>query len=123
MAPMFYRNANAALIVFDITSAQTFESMQGWVLELKKNVDNPMVLCVVGNKIDLAKNRQVKTEKKSNIENRINCVTGEQRRGHPVRQKHRRHLPRVLRHAGSGNCDDRSYEDLDVILGRRVSLR
>jgi Ras-related protein Rab-21 len=59
MAPMFYRNANAALIVFDITSAQTFESMQGWVLELKKNVDNPMVLCVVGNKIDLAKNRQV----------------------------------------------------------------
>jgi Ras-related protein Rab-21 len=61
MAPMFYRNANAALIVFDITSAQTFESMQGWVLELKKNVDNPMVLCVVGNKIDLAKNRQVKT--------------------------------------------------------------
>jgi GTPase SAR1 family protein len=61
MAPMFYRNANAALIVFDITSVQTFESMQGWVLELKKNVDNPMVLCVVGNKIDLAKNRQVKT--------------------------------------------------------------
>ncbi|XP_068894013.1 uncharacterized protein [Tenebrio molitor] len=59
MAPMFYRNANAALIVFDITSVQTFESMQGWVLELKKNVDNPMVLCVVGNKIDLAKNRQV----------------------------------------------------------------
>lgn len=59
MAPMFYRNANAALIVFDITLKQSFESMQGWVFELKKNVDNPMVLCVVGNKIDLAKNRQV----------------------------------------------------------------
>jgi GTPase SAR1 family protein len=60
VAPTFYRNANAALIVFDITSVQSFESMQGWVLQLKKNVDNLMVLCVVGNKIDLAKNRQVK---------------------------------------------------------------
>ncbi|EFA06553.2 uncharacterized protein LOC661602 [Tribolium castaneum] len=59
MAPMFYRNANAALIVFDITLRQSFESMQGWVFELKQNVDNPMVLCVVGNKSDLAKNRQV----------------------------------------------------------------
>jgi Ras-related protein Rab-21 len=61
LVPTYYRDVNAALIVFDITSVQTFESMQGWVLELKKNVDNPMVLCVVGNKIDLAKNRQVKT--------------------------------------------------------------
>ncbi|KAJ3648404.1 hypothetical protein Zmor_020209 [Zophobas morio] len=59
MAPMFYRNANAALIVFDITSQQSFESMQGWVVELQRNVESPMVLCVVGNKIDLSKNREV----------------------------------------------------------------
>lgn len=56
---MFYRNANAALIVFDITSVSSFESMQGWVAELKRNVEGPMVLLVVGNKIDLAKDRQV----------------------------------------------------------------
>jgi Ras-related protein Rab-21 len=60
VAPTFYRNANAALIVFDITSVQSFKNIQDWVLELKEKVDNPMVLCVVGNKIDLAKNRQVK---------------------------------------------------------------
>ncbi|XP_018568480.1 ras-related protein RHN1 [Anoplophora glabripennis] len=59
MAPMFYRNANAALLIFDITSSSSFESMKGWVQELKRNVDEPMVLCVVGNKIDLADKRQV----------------------------------------------------------------
>lgn len=59
MAPMFYRNANAALIIFDITSRQSFENMQDWVLELKRNVDTPMVLCVVGNKIDLGDSRAV----------------------------------------------------------------
>jgi hypothetical protein len=34
--------------------------MKDWVLELTENVNNPMVLRVVGNKIDLAENRQVK---------------------------------------------------------------
>ncbi|KAJ8971047.1 hypothetical protein NQ314_000913 [Rhamnusium bicolor] len=59
MAPMFYRNANAALLIFDITSQSSFESMKSWVQELKINVEAPMVLCVVGNKIDLADLRQV----------------------------------------------------------------
>lgn len=31
MAPMYYRNANAALIVYDITSIESFEAVSGWV--------------------------------------------------------------------------------------------
>jgi GTPase SAR1 family protein len=31
MAPMYYRNANAALLVFDITQYDTFEAMKTWV--------------------------------------------------------------------------------------------
>jgi Ras-related protein Rab-21 len=63
LVPKYYRDAKAALIVFDITSAQSFKSMQDWVLELTENVNNPKVLCVVGNKIDLAENRQVSRDK------------------------------------------------------------
>lgn len=59
MAPMFYRNANAALLVFDITSYDSFEKMKGWVQELHRNVDETIVLCVVGNKIDLQNERKV----------------------------------------------------------------
>lgn len=59
MAPMFYRNANAALLVFDITLRASFESMQGWVQELKRNVEEAMVLVVVGNKTDLLDKREV----------------------------------------------------------------
>lgn len=59
MAPMFYRNANAALLVFDITSRTSFESMQGWVQELRRNVEEAMVLVVVGNKTDLDEQREV----------------------------------------------------------------
>ncbi|CAH1110386.1 unnamed protein product [Psylliodes chrysocephalus] len=62
MAPMFYRNANAALLVFDLTSQTSFESIKMWVQELKGNVDEPMMLCMVGNKIDLNDQREVSRE-------------------------------------------------------------
>ncbi|GLV39660.1 RabX1 [Carabus blaptoides fortunei] len=59
MAPMYYRNANAAILVFDITQAHTFSSIKAWVQELRGMVDDPMYLCVVGNKTDLGVDRQV----------------------------------------------------------------
>ncbi|XP_063905513.1 ras-related protein Rab-31-like [Zophobas morio] len=62
LVPMFYRNANAALFVFDITSLESFQSMQGWVNELKSNLKNSVVTCVIGNKLDLSKNREVPTD-------------------------------------------------------------
>lgn len=59
MAPMYYRNANAAILVFDLTNAETFDSIKAWVKELRGMVDEPMYLCVVGNKTDLTSTRQV----------------------------------------------------------------
>lgn len=59
MAPMYYRNANAALLVYDITQKATFNSVKTWVRELKRNVEEPLVLCVVGNKTDLEVMREV----------------------------------------------------------------
>jgi len=31
MAPMYYRKANAAIIVYDITSSKSFEQAKEWV--------------------------------------------------------------------------------------------
>eukprot|EP01136_Pigoraptor_vietnamica_P000596 Opistho-1_new@26100 len=61
MAPMYYRGANAALLVYDITSEPSFEDMKSWVLELRKSVESDVVLCVVGNKADLEDARRVPT--------------------------------------------------------------
>ncbi|XP_063905514.1 ras-related protein Rab-31-like [Zophobas morio] len=62
VVPMFYRNANAALFVFDISSMESFQSMQGWVDELKCNFQSAVVTCVIGNKLDLSENREVPTD-------------------------------------------------------------
>lgn len=62
MAPMYYRNANAALLVFDVTNHTSFEEVKSWILELQRNVQEPMFLLLVGNKIDLEKQRAVSRE-------------------------------------------------------------
>lgn len=62
MAPMYYRNANAALLVFDISNHKTFADVKVWVKELQKNVQDPMVLILVGAKRDLNDKRTVSRE-------------------------------------------------------------
>ncbi|XP_048251202.1 ras-related protein RHN1-like [Haliotis rufescens] len=59
MAPMYYRKANAAMLVYDITSSDSFYDIKDWVKELKKNVDTPIVMCLIGNKADLDSGRKV----------------------------------------------------------------
>ncbi|KAH8548802.1 ras-like GTP-binding protein RYL2 [Umbelopsis sp. PMI_123] len=54
MAPMYYRGAHAAILVYDITSEESFQDMNSWVEELKKNMTEDLVIHVVGNKLDLA---------------------------------------------------------------------
>ena len=56
---MYYRQASAAVAVFDICSAESFEALRGWVDELKRFVPKDLVLVVAANKVDLENNRAV----------------------------------------------------------------
>ncbi|CAF0826047.1 unnamed protein product [Brachionus calyciflorus] len=59
LAPMYYRGAQAALIVFDITSKDSFLKAQNWVRELQRQANTNIVIALVGNKVDLANKRAV----------------------------------------------------------------
>ena len=39
MAPMYYRNASAAMLVYDVTNSKSFEDIRGWVTELQSNTE------------------------------------------------------------------------------------
>lgn len=62
LAPMYYRSAKIAIIVFDITSAKSFESVTYWTKELTENVDGSLTIVVCGNKSDLEEARTVTNE-------------------------------------------------------------
>lgn len=62
MAPMYYRGANAALLLYDITNASSFDDVRGWLEELKKNCSPELIIYIVGSKADLHRHRQVTSD-------------------------------------------------------------
>jgi len=59
LAPMYYRGAQAAIVVFDITSSESFEKAKSWVSELQRQGSPNIVIALAGNKCDLANKRAV----------------------------------------------------------------
>lgn len=54
LAPMYYRNAQSALVVYDITKASSLTKAKHWVAELQRQASPGIVIALVGNKLDLA---------------------------------------------------------------------
>jgi Ras-related protein Rab-5C len=51
--PMYYRNAQAAVVVYDVTKAATLEKAKSWVKELQRQANPNIVIALAGNKVDL----------------------------------------------------------------------
>ncbi|CAD6335728.1 unnamed protein product [Miscanthus lutarioriparius] len=62
LAPMYYRGAAAAVVVFDITSTDSYVRAKRWVDELQRQGNPHLVMALVGNKVDLQERRQVGTQ-------------------------------------------------------------
>ena len=54
LAPMYYRGAAAAVVVYDVTSRDSFARAQAWVRELQRQASPGLVIALAGNKADLA---------------------------------------------------------------------
>lgn len=61
LGPIYYRDADGAVVVYDITDAESFTRMKNWTKELRKMVggEETISIVIVGNKIDLESKRQV----------------------------------------------------------------
>ncbi|GMH85069.1 hypothetical protein TL16_g10113 [Triparma laevis f. inornata] len=59
LGPIYYRDADGALLVYDITDSESFTKVRKWVKELRKIVGGDINIVIAGNKIDLERNRQV----------------------------------------------------------------
>jgi len=53
LAPMYYRNAQAAVVVYDVTKAASLEKAKSWVKELQRQANPNIVIALCGNKVDL----------------------------------------------------------------------
>lgn len=57
MGPIYYREANGALLVYDVTNPDSLRKVRDWVKELNKMLGTQNIrLAIIGNKIDLLPN-------------------------------------------------------------------
>uniref|UniRef100_A0A8C6BE76 Uncharacterized protein n=1 Tax=Monodon monoceros TaxID=40151 RepID=A0A8C6BE76_MONMO len=61
-APMYYRGAQAAAVVYDITNRETFARAKTWIKELQQQASPSIVIALAGNKADLANKRMAENE-------------------------------------------------------------
>ena len=59
MVSSYYRGANVALIVFDITNHQSFDALPLWIENFYKNGPEQKNIILIGNKKDMAEQREV----------------------------------------------------------------
>ena len=65
MTNLYYRDAQVAILTYDVTNEQSLDSLTYWLKELNDKVDQDnMLLCLAGNKNDVdAKDKRVATIK------------------------------------------------------------
>lgn len=69
----YYRNCSAIIIVYDITSKDSFNKVSDWVEEVRRYVPSAPLL-LVGNKCDLEENRQVPKEDGEELAKRLGLI-------------------------------------------------
>ena len=63
LTPSFLRNAEGVVIVFDVTSQESFDNVKGWINSIKSNIgENVIPIIIVGNKIDMENMREISKE-------------------------------------------------------------
>ena len=50
---MYFRNAVAAIVVYDVTDKVAFDKVEDWVKLIRSNAPPDIYIVLVGNKIDL----------------------------------------------------------------------
>ncbi|KAF8378885.1 hypothetical protein HHK36_030234 [Tetracentron sinense] len=117
LAPMYYRGAAAAIIVYDITNTDSFVRAKKWVQELQKQGNPNMVMALAGNKADLEDKRMVTADVNSACSfwwilclMKVPCGALERDRGVPGRESGGEKGPRPPRGGKRNGVKGRSKE-------------
>ena len=74
MVSSYYRGANVALIVFDITNHQSFDALPLWIENFYKNGPEQKNIILIGNKKDMAEQREVTQQEAESFSEANNMI-------------------------------------------------
>jgi len=75
LTTMFYKDANAAVMVYDVTRAESFEELKNyWAKQIKENSPENIILVIAANKSDLIEQEQVDEGEARNFAKELNAI-------------------------------------------------
>uniref|UniRef100_A0A674GW14 RAB37, member RAS onco family n=1 Tax=Taeniopygia guttata TaxID=59729 RepID=A0A674GW14_TAEGU len=63
----YYRDAQALLLLYDITSKMSFDNIRAWLTEIHEYAQKDVVIMLLGNKADVSSERAVRTEEGASL--------------------------------------------------------
>ncbi|KAH0788386.1 small GTP-binding protein [Histomonas meleagridis] len=73
LAPMYYRDAQFALLVYSIDNPDSFNAIETWYRGLVDDCPEMPHVVLIGNKVDLVDKRQVETEQGKELAAKLNA--------------------------------------------------
>ena len=75
LTTMFYKDAYAAVMVYDVTRAESFEELKNyWAKQIKENSPVNIILVIAANKSDLIEQEQVDEGEARNFAKELNAI-------------------------------------------------
>ncbi|XP_064614740.1 ras-related protein Rab6 isoform X2 [Liolophura sinensis] len=92
LIPSYIRDSSVAVVVYDITNANSFQQTSKWIDDVRTERGSDVIIMLVGNKTDLSDKRQVTTEEGERKAKELNVMFIETsaKAGYNVKQLFRR---------------------------------
>ncbi|XP_036194875.1 ras-related protein Rab-37 isoform X5 [Myotis myotis] len=89
----YYRDAQALLLLYDITNKSSFENIRAWLTEIHEYAQRDVVIMLLGNKADVSSERVIRSEDGETLARVSGCLVGRVTGGGKQRLALRTHSP------------------------------
>lgn len=115
LIPSYIRDSTVAVVVFDITNANSFHQTSKWIDDVRTERGSDVIIMLVGNKTDLSDKRQVSTEEGERKAKELNVMFIETsaKAGYNVKQLFRRVAAAL---PGMDSMDNKPAEDMHEVV-------
>ncbi|XP_061167333.1 ras-related protein Rab-26-like isoform X5 [Saccostrea echinata] len=70
----YYRDANALLLLYDVSNKASFDNIRAWLGEINEYAQEDVVIMLLGNKADMTTERVIRTEDGERLANEYNVA-------------------------------------------------
>lgn len=115
LIPSYIRDSTVAVVVYDITNANSFHQTSKWIDDVRTERGSDVIIMLVGNKTDLSDKRQVSTEEGERKAKELNVMFIETsaKAGYNVKQLFRRVAAAL---PGMDSTENKPPEDMHEVV-------